>query len=94
MYLYAMKYTHYFGMMTKEQGHFNLSTEQFQRMMNIVHLEGVINGLDIAKRTYEGTNLYYRYDALIAKQNDKLFGLTHGNSPELLLCEMVKVSCV
>jgi len=33
-----MKYTKYFGLMTKEQGRLNLATMQFQRLMNIVHL--------------------------------------------------------
>jgi hypothetical protein len=78
--------------MTREQGRLNLGTEQFQRMMNIVHLEGVICGLDKAKLTYKGSDLYYRYDALIAKQNDRLFELTRGNTPENLLREMLNVT--
>lgn len=53
-----MKYTKYFGLITKEQGRLNLSTQQFQRMMNIVHIEGVVLGLNKAKETYKDTNQY------------------------------------
>jgi len=41
-----MIYTKNFGLITKEQGQINLPPDQFQRMMNIVHLEGVIAGLE------------------------------------------------
>ena len=60
-----MKYTKYFGLITKEQGRLNLPTDQFQRMMNIVHVEGVVAGLTIAKETYKDTNQYYKYDMII-----------------------------
>ena len=78
--------------MTKEQGRLNLSTSQFQRMMNIVYLEGVIDGLLIAKNSYKGTDLFYKYDALIGKQTDRLHQLSKGNTPELLLREMLNTS--
>jgi hypothetical protein len=44
-----MKYTRYFGLITKELGKLNLSTDQFQKMMSIIHIEGFIAGLNKAK---------------------------------------------
>jgi len=86
-----MNYTKYFGLITKEQGLINLTTEQFQRMMNIVHVEGVLLGLNKAKQTYKGSELFYRYDILIFKQKNILTALTGNLSPELLLKEMYQI---
>jgi hypothetical protein len=85
-----MKYTKYFGLITKEQGRLNLSTEQFQRMMNIVHLEGVILGLSRAKETYKDTNQYYKYDTIIFKHEVQLTDLTGNLTPDLLMEEMMR----
>jgi len=87
-----IKYTRYFGIITKEQGKLNLSTDQFQRMMNIVHVEGVIAGLAKAKETYKDTNQYYKYDILILKENDVLANLTGNLAPDMLLREMMGFS--
>jgi len=87
-----MKYTKYFGAVTREQGRLNLSSSQFQRMMNRVHLESVITGLISAKETYKDTNQYHKYDMLIFKQNRKLTDLSENLTPELLLKEMVLLS--
>lgn len=87
-----MKYTKYFGVITKEQRRLNLATNQFQRMMNIVHLEGVIAGLIKAKDTYKDTNQFHRYDMIIFKQNRKLTDLSGNQTPELLLQEMGRLS--
>lgn len=86
-----MKYTKYFGLISKHQGQLNLQPSEFQRMMNIVHLEGVVCGLNRAKESYKDTNLYYRYDTTISKYNNKLSQLTLSQTPELLLREMVQV---
>ena len=85
-----MKYTKYFGLMTKEQGRLNLSTMQFQRLMNIVHLEGKLFGLHKAKEANKDTQAYHKYDILILNENKKLIGLTGNLTPELLLKEMVQ----
>ena len=85
-----MKYTKYFGLMTKEQGRLNLPTMQFQRLMNIVHLEGVLFGLSKAKESNKDTQAYYKYDILIFNEDLKLAELTGNLTPELLLKEMVQ----
>jgi len=85
-----MKYTKYFGLMTKEQGRLNLPTMQFQRLMNIVHLEGVLFGLHKAKEANKDTQAYHKYDILIFNENTKLNELTGNLTPDLLLKEMVR----
>jgi len=85
-----MKYTKYFGLITKEQGRLNLSSQQFQRMMNIVHLEGVVLGLNKAKETYKDTNQYYKYDTIIFKHEVQLSDLTGNLTPDLLIEEMMR----
>lgn len=87
-----MKYTHYFGLITKEQGRLNLCTEEFQRLMNIVHIEGVISGLNRAKASYKDTNQYYRYDPIIRKYLDLLAKLTLDQTPDLLIRSMAENS--
>ena len=87
-----MNYTKYFGSITKDKGALNLPTEQFQRLMNTVHLEGIILGLNKAKNPYKGKELFYRYDTLIFKQNMKLTELTGNLEPNLLLQEIHRIN--
>jgi len=84
-----MKYTKHFGAISKEHGALNLSSNQFQRTMNIVHLEGVILGLNKAKETYKDTNQYYKYDTIIFKHEVQLTDLTGNLTPDLLIKEMI-----
>jgi hypothetical protein len=83
-----MKYSKYFGLITRDKGGLNLSTAQFQRLMNIVFVEGSIDGLNKAKQTYKDTNQFYRYDTIIFKENKRLTDLTGNLPPELLIKEM------
>ena len=78
--------------MTKEQGRLNLSTMQFQRLFNIVHIEGVIAGLAIAKEANKNMDSYHKYDILLLKENEVLSKLTGNLEPNLLLKEMVQHS--
>ena len=85
-----MNYTKHFGAITREHGALNLSSRQFQRMMNIVHLEGVILGLKKVKETYKNTNQYYKYDTIILKHDVQLTDLTGNLNPDLLMEEMMR----
>ena len=78
--------------MTKEQGRLNLPTMQFQRLMNIVHLEGVLFGLHKAKEANKDMQAYHKYDILIFNEKLKLAELTGNLTPDLLLKEMVRFS--
>ncbi len=86
-----MKYTKYFGFISRHQGQLNLPPSEFQRMMNIVHLEGVMCSLNRVKKSYADTNLYYKYDVFILKYDTKLSELTGSVPPQELLQEMVQV---
>ena len=63
------------------QGEIKLPPDQIQRMMNIVHLEGVILGLNKAEETFKDTNLYCKYDIIIKKNEMNLSELTENISP-------------
>ena len=56
--------------------------------MNIVFVEGVINGLDKAKQTCKGISQVYKYDITIFKENKRLTDLTGNLPPDKLLKEM------
>jgi len=87
-----MRYTKYFGLITKEQGRLNLPTMQFQRLMNIVHLEGVLFGLRKAKEANKDMQAYHKYDILIFNEDIRLAELTGNITHELLLKEMAQHS--
>lgn len=63
---------------------------QFQRLMNIVHLEGVLFGLHKAKEANKGRQEYHKYDILIFEEELKLAELTGDLTPDLLLKEMMQ----
>ena len=86
-----MKYTKYFATTTKDQGRLNVGTYQFQRMMNIIHIEGVLEGMNKIKATLN-ENEAYKYDMMIFKQNMQLSNLTGNLEPKLLLQEMIQLS--
>jgi hypothetical protein len=61
-------------------------------MMNIVHLEGVVAGLTIAKEANKNMDSYYKYDIIILKENDVLSDITGNLAPDMLLREMMEFS--
>ena len=87
-----MKYSKYFGGVTKDNGQPNLNTEQFKRMMNIVSAEGVVHGLRVIKEKYKNTTAYYKFDVDIYKYQRVLTDLTGNLKPEDLLEEMIRFS--
>lgn len=60
--------------------------------MNIVALEGRINGLNKAKESHKGTDLYFQYDQLIFSIQVQLTDVTGNLKPENLIKELVKLS--
>ncbi len=87
-----MKYSKYLGLVTNDNGQPNLNTEQFQRMMNIVSLEGIIQGLKIIKEKYKNTPNYYKFDIVILKYQRILTDLTGNLKPEDLIKEFYHFS--
>jgi len=87
-----MKYSKYFGRITKDNGQPNINTEQFRRMMNIVSVEGVIHGLNIIKERYKNTSAYYKFDIDIFKHQRVLAELSGNLNPDDLIEEMYCLS--
>ena len=85
-----MIYSKYFSAITKENGQPNLNPDQFRRMMNIVHVEGIIQGMKKIKEL-DKTH-YYKYDTMIFKQDTVLTDLTGNLKPNELLREMYMLS--
>ena len=85
-----MIYANYFSAVTKDNGQPNLNPDQFRRMMNIVYIEGVINGIKRIKE--KETGQYFKYDVLIFKHDSVLNELTGNLKPNLLLREMYHLS--
>lgn len=86
----VMIYANYFSSVTKDNGQPNLSADQFRRMMNIIYIEGVINGIKRIKE--KETEQYFKYDVLILKHDAVLTQLTCNLKPNLLLREMYHLS--
>lgn len=78
--------------MTQKQGRINLPAMQFQRLMNIVHLEGLLFGLHKAKEANKDTQAYHKYDVLIFNENIRLTELTGNLAPDMLLKEIARFS--
>jgi len=60
--------------------------------MNIIHIEGIISGMNKNKTTLKGTQEEHKYDMLIFKQQKLLTELTGNLSTEILLKEMIQLS--
>ena len=75
-----MIYTKFFSQLINEYGRPNLSEAQFRKLMNIVHLEGRLEGINSIKRTLEGTREAHRFDMEYFRVNKLLIDLT-GNLP-------------
>ena len=79
-----MKYTKYFSGIISEHGAPNLTDEQFRKFMNIVHLEGRIEGIDTIRRTLKGTKEGHRFDIEYFNVSKKLTDLTGKLPPKEL----------
>ena len=78
--IYTMKYTKYFSGIINEYGAPNLTEEQFRKFMNIVHLEGKLEGIDTIRRILKDAKEEHRFDLEYFNVNKKLTDLT-GNLP-------------
>ena len=61
-------------------------------MMNIIYLEGVINGLRKVKEINKNTVQFYKYDMLIFREVKSLTELTGNLKPDGLMKEMMRIS--
>jgi len=84
-----MQYTKYFSFIVKENGQPKMSSDSFRTMMNVIYLEGVINGLNRSKEAHKGTNAYYKYDVSIFREEKRLTDITGNLDPDDLLKRML-----
>ncbi len=61
-------------------------------MMNIVHIEGVLLGLNKVREANKNTPDYNKYQMILFSQSESLTELTRNLSPKLLLKEMLRFS--
>ncbi len=78
-----MKYSEHFGLMVKNFGVPKLNKEQFQRMMNIIFIEGLIVG------NYDAGSRYLEEGYRNRKALNKL---TNRKTPEKLYQELIDKS--
>lgn len=79
-----MRYTNYFGAIVRGNGVLNLPQHQFQKMMNIVHVEGVIEGMEQIKKDLPN-DLKYKFNLKIVSMERELRCLTDDLEPKKLL---------
>ncbi len=84
-----MIYTKYFSGFTKENGQLNVSPDQFSRMMNIVFVEGMLQGMNQIKTKEKAA---FKYDILLFNQDTVLTYLTGNLKPQELVREMYMLS--
>jgi hypothetical protein len=87
-----MRYTSYFATVIKDNGQPKFSAYQFQRFMNIVYLEGELNGIKRIKKSLTNTSSFYKYDVLLFKIEKQLTDLTGNFTPDQLLKEMLSLN--
>jgi len=87
-----MKYSKYFGYMTRNNGQPHLDLIQFQRMMNIISVEGIIYGLKMIKEKYKDTPGYFQYDTDIFNHKKRLDKLSNNLTPEDLFKDLIESS--
>ncbi len=85
----VMIYTKYFSGFTKQNGQPNLSPDQFKRMMNIIFVEGILQGINQIKTKEKQA---FRFDILLFNQDTVLTDLTGNLSPKELVREMFMLS--
>ena len=80
-----MIYTKYFSGFTKENGQPNLNPEQFRRLMNIIFVEGSIQGMNQIKGDFKNEILLFKQDAVLTD-------FTGSIPPQELVREMYLLS--
>ena len=71
-----------------ESGPFQISGDQWRRVMNIVYLEGSIHSLQKVK----DPKMPFKYDVIVFRYQKQLTDLTGNLAPKDLIREMYKMS--
>jgi hypothetical protein len=80
-----MKYTKFFSTLVNTEGSPNLDKDQFKKLMNIIHFEGQIAGVDKVINKFKSTDGEHKYNFIKVDLETKLNSITNGLSPAELL---------
>lgn len=78
-----MHYSKYFGALVRDNGLPQMGTSSFQKLMNIVSLEGTIEGLKTAKKLH--VTEPNKFDMEIFRRDKRLTTLTGNVAPKELM---------
>lgn len=78
-----MQYTKFFSGLINNHGSLNLDPDQLKLVMNLVHLEGVIQGIKHMQSKDQINPC--KYDYYIKVTEDKISSLTNAQAPSALL---------
>lgn len=80
-----MKYTKFFAGYVNTQGSPNLEADQFKTLMNLIHLEGQIAGIDRVIEIFKKIDSAHKYEFVKIPINKKIEEVSKGLSPAELL---------
>ncbi len=80
-----MKYTKFFSGYVNTQGSPNLEHDKFKQMMNLIHLEGQIEGINQIIEKFKNTDNPQKYEFVKIGINQKIIQVSKNLSPEELL---------
>ncbi len=80
-----MEYTKFFSTLVSASGTPNLETDQFKKLMNIIHLEGQLAGVDKIIKQFKHIDGELRYSIVQRSIKDQITSITQGHSPKELL---------
>ncbi len=80
-----MEYTKCFSALVTVSGTPNLQTDQFKQLMNIIHLEGQLAGVEKVIKQFKHIDGELRYSIVQRSIKDQIHKVTQGRSPKELL---------
>lgn len=80
-----MKYTKFFSGYVNNYGSPNLEPDQFKQLMNLIHLEGQIAGIDQVIEKFKQIDNPYKYEFVKVSINQKINAVSRGLEPKELL---------
>jgi hypothetical protein len=80
-----MKYTKFFAGYVNTQGSPNLQPDQFKQLMNLIHLEGQIAGIDRVIEKFKHIDNPQKYEFVKVSIHQKIEEVSKGLTPVELL---------
>ena len=87
-----MIYSRYFKAIIREGGFRSLEPDTIAQIMNIVHLEGKLEGMNVLKEKMEDSAEPYKFDFDILKVKSQLSSITGDLQPKELLRRFYELS--